>query len=274
MTAATGTAPAEVAAWMDAAVAGDRAAYGRLYARYEQVIFRFVHFRVGNRQLAEDLTADVFVKALARIGTFTWQGRDPGAWFVTIARNLVADHFKAAARREISVDLTPNFDSGGDLGRWVEIVDTAIDGQPEAGVLRYLDAVKVLTAVQSLTPDQRDCLVHRFLDGFSVAETAREMGKEEGAVKALQYRAVRAAAVALRTAAGPTQELPIARRVIPRPRRPMDEPPPPRAPEPDPGEGEQLMWRCRSYAQPYRTHGAPVPCGGWLEPIVGQPCPR
>src|SRR4029450_9068296 len=53
----------------------------------------------GNRQLAEDLTADTFLRALKRIGSFTWQGRDPGAWLVTIARNLVADHFKSGRYR-------------------------------------------------------------------------------------------------------------------------------------------------------------------------------
>jgi RNA polymerase sigma-70 factor (ECF subfamily) len=62
-------------------------------------VFRFVYFRVGNRQLAEDLTSDTFLRALKRIGSFTWQGRDLGAWLVTIARNLVADHFKSGRYR-------------------------------------------------------------------------------------------------------------------------------------------------------------------------------
>ncbi len=84
---------------MDAAKTGDRHAYGELYARYRDVVFRFVYFRVGNRQLAEDLTADTFTKALARVDSFAWQGRDPGAWFVTIARNLVADHYKSGRHR-------------------------------------------------------------------------------------------------------------------------------------------------------------------------------
>lgn len=274
MTAATGTAPAEVTAWMDAAVAGDRDAYGRLYARYHPFVLRFVRVRVGNPRLAEDLTADVFTRALARIGTFVWQGRDPGAWFLTIARNLVADHFKSGRYRHEVVSEDVSEHGGTHLADF----DAAVN--PELATIRYLDAVEALVAVKSLTPDQRQVLVLRFLYGLNVAETARAMGKQEGATKALQYRAVRAAAVALRTAAGPAPERPIAARVIPRPRRPMDEPPPPRAPEPevpDPGD-LRLMWRCRDcgrvYAQPYRTHGAPVPCGGWLEPIVGPPCPR
>ena len=86
-------------ALVERAQAGDAEAFGLIYDRYVDTVFRFIYFRVGNRPLAEDLTSDTFLRALKRIGSFTWQGRDLGAWLVTIARNLVADHFKSGRYR-------------------------------------------------------------------------------------------------------------------------------------------------------------------------------
>ncbi len=169
-----------------AAQAGDRDAFGELYERYEGKVFRFVSFRCGNRQLAEDLTSEVFVRALRRIDQFTWQGRDIGAWFVTIARNLLADHFKSA-RYRLETSVADFLDPASGVDR----TDHTREGDPAGAVVDYLTNVELLTAVQQLTPQQQECIVLRFLNGLSVAETAHAMGKEEGAIKALQYRAVR-----------------------------------------------------------------------------------
>ena len=146
-------------------------------------MFRFIYFRVGNRPLAEDLTADTFLRALKRIGSFTWQGRDLGAWLVTIARNLVADHFKSG-RYRLEVTTGDVLDA--------DQADRGPEGSPEAAVVDHITNVALLTAVKQLNPEQQECIVLRFLQGFSVAETAQAMGKNEGAIKALQYRAVRA----------------------------------------------------------------------------------
>jgi RNA polymerase sigma-70 factor, ECF subfamily len=178
-------AAAEVWALVERAQAGDAAAFGLIYDRYVDTVFRFVYFRVGNRQLAEDLTSDTFLRALKRIGSFTWQGRDLGAWLVTIARNLVADHFKSGRYR---LEVT----SGDVLDADRE--DRGPEGSPESAVVDHITNVALLTAVKQLNPEQQECIVLRFLQGFSVAETAQTMGKNEGAIKALQYRAVRALA--------------------------------------------------------------------------------
>src|SRR4029450_11140113 len=77
----------------------DQDAFGQLYDRYVDVVFRFVLFRVGDRPLAEDLTSETFLRALRRISSVSYQGRDVGAWFVTIARNLVLDHVKSSRYR-------------------------------------------------------------------------------------------------------------------------------------------------------------------------------
>src|SRR5436309_1579852 len=96
--------PDEVApddAWelVHAAQAGDSEAFGLLYDRYVSSVYRYVLFRVGDRTLAEDVTSETFLRALRRISSVSYQGRDLGAWFVTIARNLVLDHVKSSRYR-------------------------------------------------------------------------------------------------------------------------------------------------------------------------------
>lgn len=175
----------EVRILVERVQAGDAEAFGLIYDRYVDSVFRFVYFRVGNRQLAEDLTSETFLRALTRVGSFTWQGRDLGAWLVTIARNLVTDHFKSGRYRlEVTTDDV--------LGTDRE--DRGPEGSPEAAVVAHITNVTLLSAVRRLSLEQRECIVLRFLHGFSVAETAQVMGKNEGAIKALQYRAVRALA--------------------------------------------------------------------------------
>ncbi|BBH64915.1 hypothetical protein ACTI_16000 [Actinoplanes sp. OR16] len=178
-----GDPAAEVWALVERAQAGEAEAFGLIYDRYVDTVFRFVYFRVGNRQLAEDLTSDTFLRALKRIGSFTWQGRDLGAWLVTIARNLVADHFKSG-RYRLEVTTGDVLDADRE--------DRGPEGSPESAVVDHITNVALLTAVKQLNPEQQECIVLRFLQGFSVAETAQTMGKNEGAIKALQYRAVRA----------------------------------------------------------------------------------
>jgi RNA polymerase sigma-70 factor (ECF subfamily) len=181
---ATEDAPADVWVLVGQAQAGDSDAFAQIYHRYLDTVFRFVYFRVGNRQVAEDLTAETFLRALRRIGSVTWQGRDLGAWLVTIARNLVADYFKSGRYRfEVSTGEVIDADDAQERGP---------EGSPEAAVVDHITNVALLSAVQRLNPEQRECIVLRFLQGFSVAETAHVMGKNEGAIKALQYRAVRA----------------------------------------------------------------------------------
>jgi RNA polymerase sigma-70 factor (ECF subfamily) len=178
-------AAAEVFRLVERAQAGDAEAFGLIYDRYLDAVFRFIYFRVGNRQLAEDLTSETFLRALRRIGSFTWQGRDLGAWLVTIARNLVADHFKSGKYR-LEVTTSDVLDADRE--------ERGIEGSPETAVVGHITNVALLTAVKQLNPEQQECIVLRFLLGFSVAETAQSMGKNDGAIKALQYRAVRALA--------------------------------------------------------------------------------
>ncbi|MFD9592304.1 ECF subfamily RNA polymerase sigma factor, BldN family [Kitasatospora sp. NPDC059973] len=163
---------------VERAQAGESDAFGSLYDHYADTVYRYIYYRVGSRATAEDLTSETFLRALRRIGTFTWQGRDFGAWLVTIARNLVADHFKSS-RFRLEVTTGEMLDSN------------ECERSPEDSVLESLSNAALLDAVRRLNPQQQECVTLRFLQGLSVAETARIMGKNEGAIKTLQYRAVR-----------------------------------------------------------------------------------
>jgi RNA polymerase sigma-70 factor (ECF subfamily) len=163
---------------VERAQTGDAEAFGELYDRYVDQVYRYIVYRVGSTQLAEDLTSETFLRALRRIGSFTWQGRDVGAWFVTIARNLIADHYKSGRYR---LEMTTDDVSSS---------APAISG-PEAEVLESMQNKVLLEAIKKLNAEQQECVVLRFLQSLSVAETAAIMGKNEGAIKALQYRAIR-----------------------------------------------------------------------------------
>jgi RNA polymerase sigma-70 factor (ECF subfamily) len=160
---------------------GDADAFGALYDRYVDLVFRYIFHRVGTHAVAEDLTSETFLRALRRINLFTWQGKDFGAWLVTIARNLVLDHFKSS-RYRLEVSTADPWEAD----RWEE--------GPERAVLESFTHRALFSAVHKLGSEQRECVVLRFLQGLSVAETAAVMGKNTGAIKALQYRATRSLA--------------------------------------------------------------------------------
>jgi len=157
---------------------GDAEAFGELYDHYVTMVHRYVYHRVGDRVLAEDVTSETFVRALRRIDSLSFQGRDVGAWLITIARNLVLDHVKSS-RYRLEVTTADMRDA-----------DRSTEG-PEDAVLAHLTNAQLLACVKQLGSEQQECIVLRFLHGLSVSETAAIMGKKDGAIKALQHRAVR-----------------------------------------------------------------------------------
>lgn len=171
-------------ALVELARGGDHAAFGKLYDHYAPSVHRFLYYRVGSVQLAEDLTSETFFRALRSMSSFRWQGKDFGAWLTTIARNLTIDHFKASRTRLEQ----PTEDLG--------TLDSTAEG-PESAVLSSLTNEALLAALQELPTEQRECLVMRFLQGLSIAETAEVLGRSPGAVKQLQLRGVRNLAKAL-----------------------------------------------------------------------------
>ena len=165
-------------ALVELARGGDSEAFGMLYDHYQGSVYRFLYYRTRSTTLAEDLTSETFLRALRSMSGFRWQGKDFGAWLMTIARNLCTDHFKAGRTR---LELTTD-----DMGAH----DDATEG-PENAVLASLTNEVLLDGLRSLSEEQRDCLIMRFLQGLSIAETAEVLGRSEGAVKQLQLRGVR-----------------------------------------------------------------------------------
>lgn len=158
---------------------GDTEAFGLLYDHYHGSVYRFLFYRTRSVALAEDLTSETFFRALRSMTGFRWQGKDFGAWLMTIARNLATDHFKAGRTR---LELTTE-----DMGQH----DDTTDDGPESIVLSELTNEILLKALGKLPDEQRDCIIMRFLQGLSIAETAGILGRSDGAVKQLQLRGIR-----------------------------------------------------------------------------------
>jgi RNA polymerase sigma-70 factor (ECF subfamily) len=178
---------AAVGSWdlVAAAQAGDREAFGRLYARYAAQVQRVVTAKVRDRHLAEDLTSETFAQALRAINAVSDRGRDVGVWLHVIARNRVRDHAKSSrARYETPV---------------AEIPDTAAGLSPEDVVVAREAAATVRCHVAQLPADQRQVLHHRFVEDRTVAQTAAVMDRTAASVKALQYRALSHLRTALAT---------------------------------------------------------------------------
>jgi RNA polymerase sigma-70 factor, ECF subfamily len=169
---------------IDLAKRGDRDAFAHLYEQHVRGVYRYVYYRVGTRHLAEDITSETFCRALRSLGSYRGTDATLGAWLVTIARNLVTDHFKCGARRhEVAVDEPQPGASPAPT--------------PEEAAISSLTSDSLIRSLDELTEAQRDCLVLRFIQGMSVAETADILRRSEGSVKQLQWRAIRRLAMVI-----------------------------------------------------------------------------
>ena len=161
------------------AAKADPRRFAELYERNFDRVYAFVARRAAHRTEAEDLTSEVFHHALAHLGRFEWRGIPFAAWLLQIARNALADRWARAARErgEPALDLTD-------------------DGQPGDADRRALLA----GLVGELPGDQQRVVRERFVEGRSVREIARDLGRTEGAVKQLQFRALQSLRARLRDA--------------------------------------------------------------------------
>jgi len=160
----------EVERSMVEAARRDPARFADLYEIHFELVYAYIARRVRHRDVAEDLTAEVFHKALANIGSFEWRGAPFASWLIRIAANAVADQSKRAAR-EVS----------------------AMDSQ-EPSTIPNLEAIehraRLFRLVNDLPDDQRRVIVERFVEQRSIREVAAQLGRSEGAVKQLQFRAL------------------------------------------------------------------------------------
>jgi RNA polymerase sigma-70 factor (ECF subfamily) len=161
---------------------GDTQAFAALYARHYPLVFTFVMQRVrGDRHLAEDLTADVFLRALSKIGLFSWTGKPLSAWLCAIARHRITDHYKLCS--------TSRTTSVAEIAA-VADVSGASAAAAEDAVMTVLTEQALRVAVADLCENQRLVLACRFFLGMSTKETAQFVGSTEGGVKARTLRAM------------------------------------------------------------------------------------
>lgn len=147
----------------------DPSRFAALYEAHFGRVYAFVAHRVRDRSVAEDLTADVFRQALAAIGGFEWRGVPFIAWLYRIAANEIADHASKAARERGSVQV----------------------GEPSHDESQLIEhRATLFRLVDGLPADQRRVIVMRFAEERSIREIAADLGRSEGAVKQLQWRAL------------------------------------------------------------------------------------
>lgn len=160
------------------AQAGNAEAFGELYDRHSAMIYRYLFSKTSTSCVAEDLTSETFLRALRGLARLSPENTTFGAWLITIARNLVNDHYRSGWTR-------------------LAIVTDEIEPQadqcpgPEQLAVAALTASSVRAVIRELPDDQRECLILRFFTGLSISETAQVLDRSEGAVKQLQWRATR-----------------------------------------------------------------------------------
>ncbi len=154
----------------------DRTAIAELYRRYVQRIYRYVYYRVGDESIAEDLTAEIFLRALEGLEAYSYRGVPFVAWLYRIAQARVVDYHRRRTRR------------GENLPLHEALADAEQDVTVSAE--RREAYADLYAALRQLTPEQQQVIALKFLAGLKNAEVAYVLGKTEGAVKALQHRAL------------------------------------------------------------------------------------
>lgn len=154
---------------------GDRDAFEELYRLHFDRIYGYLRLSVGNRHDAEDLTNQTFIRMLESIDRFVWRSVPFSAWLFRIAHNLLIDHFRVAKRTTPEEEL-----------EYPEIAEASAEDE----AMSTFGRESMLKLIGGLSDDQQQVLTLKFGLDFSNGEIATILGKSEGAVKALQHRAI------------------------------------------------------------------------------------
>jgi RNA polymerase sigma-70 factor (ECF subfamily) len=159
----------EITRLVKEAVKGNFEAFGQLYRLLVKQIYQYVFYQVGDRMTAEDITADVFLKALERIDSCEGKESTFQAWLYRIAHNCVVDYFRRR-RRHLSLE--------NDIGDLKQEPDQSLERR------------ELLRVTAELPRNQRQVIILKFIAGLGNAEIGNIMGKSEGAIRILQMRAL------------------------------------------------------------------------------------
>lgn len=157
---------------------GNTDAFAELYDEYADKIFRFISLKVQDKQHAEDILQDTFVKAWSGLGTLDTSDCNFNAWLYKVASNTVNDYFR---KRYRSPDISELTDS---------VVIVASDS-PERHTQSTYDTALVQESLQHLPKQYQQILELRFIQDFTIQETAEILGKSNLAIRLLQHRALK-----------------------------------------------------------------------------------
>jgi len=156
---------------------GDQDAFGLIYREYVQSIYKYIYIRVNNdTKQAEDLTQEVFLKALNNLDSYRFRGKPFGSWLFRIAHNLVIDYYRKPGN--------------GNITSMTESTIIISEDDPVASFEHSSEMDEVKRAIDKLPAQQKEIITMRFTNGLSVAETADALGKTKGTVKKLQHVAL------------------------------------------------------------------------------------
>lgn len=161
-----------------AAKNGDRAAFAKLYEQNVRQIYAYVRQRVSEDEIAEDMTSDVFVRAIETLDRYEQRGVPFLGWLYHIAHGLVVDYYRRQKKRSTEQP--------------IEDIPLVAEHNPEAAAFANIRQEDLLQVIRQLTEEQQQVIMLRFIQGYNLSETAELMGKKPNAIKALQFRAVRA----------------------------------------------------------------------------------
>jgi RNA polymerase sigma-70 factor (ECF subfamily) len=160
------------------AVKRDISAFNTLYDRHVNQVYRHVYYKVSNHADAEDITQETFLKAWKAIDKYKKTGTPFVAWLITIAGNLVADHYRNRQKAVITHEAYEKNNPSN------EVAD------PEVLAEANYNSAVIKEAVLKLKGDRQKVILMRFIDGFSYEEISKVLNKSEGAIRVIQYRAL------------------------------------------------------------------------------------
>jgi len=143
--------------------------FAELYEQNFERVYVFIARRVRNREEAEDLTSEVFHQALANLPRFEWRGVPFLAWLLRIAANAIMDHWQAVSKQQM---------------------DPRRDAEDKSALAEIEQRALLFQLVDGLPQDQRRVIIGRFVEQRSTREVAAALGRTEGAIKQLQFRAI------------------------------------------------------------------------------------
>jgi RNA polymerase sigma factor (sigma-70 family) len=163
---------------VEKAVHHDRESFAFLYEKHVERVYRHVYYRVSNHADAEDITQEVFSRAWKAIGKYRSTGAPFAAWLITIASNLITDHYKSHQKMPVTEE------------NYREVPGSQISDPAGLAETSFSNAL-IKKAVEKLKGDKQKVIMMHFIDGFSYEEIARTLKKSEGTIRVIQYRALK-----------------------------------------------------------------------------------